>query len=385
VILQTRYIEEQDSLIEFCQALTTADYLVIDTEFVRTRTLVPKLGLIQLCDGQQVGLIDPLAVRDLTPVWQLLSDGAITKYIHACSEDLEVFLTAGNCRPCNLLDTQIVMSFLGHGLSMGYGAMVKYFSGVELDKSESRTDWLKRPLSSKQLDYAVADVFYLHQLVKPLLEQAVDSGWLEAARSETQALIDKKFTPVNPENLYKEMKLAWRLNEAQLMRLKLLCQWRYLQAVKRDLPLSFIAKDHTLLTLAERNPKSVGAMASYEGIEVLDVRHQGKALLNVLKQASQICPQMYPAKISRLDDYPGYKQIFKTVKQFINAQAEVAGAPVLLCASKKHINQFLSYFWQINEGHQRQPELLSGWRGELFGASLLKFARQGFVKTSTDI
>jgi ribonuclease D len=251
---------------------------------------------------------------------------------------------------------------------------------LELDKSESRTDWTKRPLTDSQLSYAAADVEYLFQVTPELLSQAEEKGWLAAAKLETEQQIAKKFKKVETDKLYLDMKLAWRLSPAQLNRLKSLCTWRYEQAVKRDLPIGFIAKDHTLLLLAERNPKSVGAMAGYSGIEILDVRHQGKAMLNILKKAGEIAPEMYPHKVARLDDFPGYKQIFKKVKEFIAEQAKLKDIPMEVCASKKQINLFLSYFWQLNGVEQtpEQVDFISTWRYELCGKNLIDYAQQGF-------
>ena len=150
--MQYQLIEDEISLQKLCQQYNNAEILAIDTEFVRTRTLYPKLGLLQIFDGKQLALIDPVAISDLSPFWQLMTNENIVKVLHACSEDLEVFLTSANCKPVNLIDSQIIMSFLGHGLSMGYAAMVEHFTGIELDKSESRTDWMKRPLTQRQLD-----------------------------------------------------------------------------------------------------------------------------------------------------------------------------------------------------------------------------------------
>ena len=156
--------------------------------------------MLQVYDGKTLALIDPIAIDDLSPFWQLLTNENIVKVLHACSEDLEVFLTSANCKPVNLLDSQIMMSFLGHGLSIGYAAMVEHFTGIELDKSESRTDWTRRPLSEKQLNYASADVEHLFNIYPKLVTLLEQAGWLNYAQQETQLLIERKFTPVD-ENL----------------------------------------------------------------------------------------------------------------------------------------------------------------------------------------
>ncbi|MCJ8320725.1 MAG: ribonuclease D [Colwellia sp.] len=374
------YVQDHQSLVELCQQLAKSKVLAIDTEFVRTRTLYPKLGLLQVYDGTHLALIDPITIDDLSPFWQLLADGNICKVLHACSEDLEVFLTAGNCKPVNLIDSQIMMSFLGHGLSMGYAAMIQHFTDIELDKSESRTDWTKRPLTARQLSYAEADVEYLFQVYPKILELLENSGWLDAAEQETHSMIERKFTPVDENTLYRNVKMSWKLNPKQLNALKYLATWRYQRAKQRDLPLGFVVKDNTLMAVAQSNPSSFGMMSSLEGAEMLDIRHQGKAMLSVLKQANLVEIHDYPKKIARLDEYPGYKQIFKNAKAFIVNEAETSGLAIENLASKKQINQFLTMQFNLNKDSSSvaNVDVLQGWRLTLFGEKLQKFADTGF-------
>ena len=374
------YVKDHQSLVELCQQLAQSKVLAIDTEFVRTRTLYPKLGLLQVSDGKNLALIDPIAIDDLSPFWQLLSDGNICKVLHACSEDLEVFLTAGNCKPVNLIDSQIMMSFLGHGLSIGYAAMIKHLTSIELDKSESRTDWTKRPLTERQLTYAQADVEYLFQVYPNILMQLEQSGWLSAAKEETQLMIDRKFTAIDENTLYRNVKMGWKLNPQQLNALKHLAAWRYQKAKHRDLPLGFVVKDNTLMAVAKCNPSNVGLMNEIEGAEVLDIRHQGKAMLTVLKKANEVDIADYPEKIGRLDEHPGYKQIFKKVKAFILQEAENSGLSIENLASKKQINQFLTWYFKLNSDHLLSVniDILQGWRLTLFGEKLQLFATNDF-------
>ena len=382
--MQYQLIEDFISLQNLCQQYSNASVLAIDTEFVRTRTLYPKLGLLQIFDGEQLALIDPIAIDDLSPFWQLLADANITKVLHACSEDLEVFLTSANCKPVNLIDSQIMMSFLGYGLSMGYAAMVEHFTGIKLDKSESRTDWTKRPLSQNQLDYASADVEHLFSIYPKLVTQTEQAGWFSYAKQETQLLIDKKFTSIDEDQLYRQVKLAWRLNTKQLNVLQHLAKWRYQQAKARDLPLGFVVKEHTMMAVAANNPENLSAMNKLDGAEVLDVRHKGKAMLSVLKQASQDNEANYPQKIQRLDEYPGYKQTFKNVKTFISMVSEKYDLAIENLASKKQINQFLTWYFDLNEAKVLSidtgvyPDILIAWRKELFGKNLQEFADKGF-------
>jgi len=382
--MQYQLIEDFISLKKLCQQYSKANILAIDTEFVRTRTLYPRLGLLQIFDGQNLALIDPIAINDLSPFWQLLTNKNITKVLHACSEDLEVFLTSANCKPENLIDSQIMMSFLGHGLSMGYAAMVEHYTGIEVDKSESRTDWTKRPLTQKQLNYASADVEHLFNIYPTLIAEVEKVGRLEYAKQETELLIDRKFSPIDESQLYRQIKQAWRLNPQQLNSLQHLTKWRYQQAKKRDLPLGFVVKEHTLMAMAQYNPQSLTAMNKLEGAEVLDIRHKGKAMLVVLKDASQDNEVNYPQKIQRLDEYPGYKQIFKNVKTFIVEVSEKHDLAIENLASKKQINQFLTWYFDLNEAKKlshesnTKPDILTAWRNELYGQALKLFAEKGF-------
>ncbi len=379
--LKISFVQDQSALIELCSELAQSKVVAIDTEFVRTRTLYPKLGLLQVNNGEHLALIDPISVDNLSPFWQLLANADICKVLHACSEDLEVFLTVAQCKPVNLIDTQIMMSFLGHGLSMGYAAMIQHFTQVVLDKSESRTDWMQRPLTERQLSYARADVAYLFQVYPQVCTELKQSGWLEAARQETQLLIERKFTPIDETKLFQNVKMNWRLNPKQLNRLKYLAVWRYRKAQERDNPIGFIAKDPTLIALATHNPTSVGAMTKLSGVDTLDIRYQGRAMLTVLKHAETIVSGEYPDKIVRLDEYPGYKQIFKKVKNFISTIAEEVQLGVENLASKRQINQFLKWHFRLAqaESSKESIDVLQGWRLELFGEKLLAFAERQFT------
>ena len=379
--LEKIYIEDPEQLELVCQRYAQASILAIDTEFVRTRTLYPKLGLIQINDGKTLALIDPVAVANLSPFWQLLENPKIQKVLHACSEDLEVFLTAGNCRPVNLIDSQIIMGFLGHGISMGYAAMIAHYTNIELDKSESRTDWMKRPLTQKQLDYAAADVEHLFNILPLLFADIEKAGWLAAAQEESDIMVERKFAAIDESQLYLNLKMAWRLNPVQLYRLQQLTIWRFQQAKLKDRPIGFIAKDHTLFALAQVNPTSVGAMNSIEGVELLDIRHKGNVMLTVLKRAAEAKNPLLPEPIIRLDEYPGYKQNFKKVKNILTQYSEKTNLQPENFASKKQINQFLSWHFKIN-GAENQPQLVDimrGWRQQLFGDKLLAFVKNDFA------
>ncbi|MBS2140221.1 ribonuclease D, partial [Escherichia coli] len=175
-------ITTDDALASLCEAVRAFPAIALDTEFVRTRTYYPQLGLIQLFDGEHLALIDPLGITDWSPLKAILRDPSITKFLHAGSEDLEVFLNVFGELPQPLIDTQILAAFCGRPMSWGFASMVEEYSGVTLDKSESRTDWLARPRTERRLDNPQAVVGYLSRNPAKLRGETGAPGGLPPAR-----------------------------------------------------------------------------------------------------------------------------------------------------------------------------------------------------------
>ncbi|GAK23622.1 LOW QUALITY PROTEIN: ribonuclease D [Vibrio sp. JCM 19052] len=363
-------ITKNKDLEEVCALAREADVVMLDTEFVRIRTYYPQLGLIQLFDGKQLSLIDPTELTDMTSFVELLKDTSVLKVLHACGEDLEVFQNAFGCTPFPMVDTQLMAAFLGHGLSTGFATLVEEYLGVELDKSESRTDWMARPLTQKQLDYAAADVHYLMPLYEKLLDKVNEAGWWEAVQQESDLLVSKRIRNLNEETVYLDIKGAWQLRPAELAILKPLATWRYREAIKRDLALNFIFKEGDLLTVARlglTNFKKMEAEAS------TFVRLTATArIAAIVKSAKQTPADDYPAKIERLMDYPGYKQIFKNMKDVVKVASQKSGLATEFLASKKQINQIISWVWKKDRDPARLPDVMQGWRLELLGEKMNK-------------
>nr|WP_306417190.1 ribonuclease D [Vibrio sp. B181a] len=364
-------ITKNKDLEEVCALAREADVVMLDTEFVRIRTYYPQLGLIQLFDGKQLSLIDPTELTDMTSFVELLKDTSVLKVLHACGEDLEVFQNAFGCTPFPMVDTQLMAAFLGHGLSTGFATLVEEYLGVELDKSESRTDWMARPLTQKQLDYAAADVHYLMPLYEKLLDKVNESGWWEAVQQESDLLVSKRIRNVNEENAYLDIKGAWQLRPAELAILKPLATWRYREAIKRDLALNFIFKEGDLLTVARLGLTGFKKMEA-EGIDIRAINRHGAKIAGIVKQAKQTPADDYPAKIERLMDYPGYKQIFKNMKDVVKVASQKSGLATEFLASKKQINQIISWVWKKDRDPARLPDVMQGWRLELLGEKMNK-------------
>ncbi|MCG3815277.1 ribonuclease D [Photobacterium damselae] len=348
-----------------CQAASSAPAIMLDTEFVRTRTLYPKLGLIQLFDGKQLSLIDPLAIEDMEPLWDLLRDQSVMKVLHACGEDLEVFQHHAGCLPVPMLDTQLMAAFLGHGVSTGFGALVKEYVGVELDKGEARTNWLARPLTDRQLNYAAADVFYLLPLYETLLEKVEAAGYREALEQECNATMLKRVKQADPSKAYLNIKNAWQLNPKQLAILQKLAAWRVLESQKRDIAVNFIVKELNLWKIARYNIKSKAVMEK-EGFEPMEIQRHANRLLKMVYDVDSMSALDYPDKIQRLVDFAGYKQAVKRLKDVVVDVEKKTGLAPEFLASKKQIHQVLSWAWKHQYAEDKRPEMLKTWRKPLF-------------------
>jgi ribonuclease D len=344
---------------------------MLDTEFVRTRTYYPQLGLIQLYDGENLSLIDPTVIDNMDSFVDLLKDTSVLKVLHACGEDLEVFQNSFGCLPYPMVDTQLMAAFLGHGLSTGFAALVNEYLGVELDKSESRTDWLARPLTDKQLDYAAADVYYLKPLYEKLFEKTSHVGWWDAALQESDLVASKRIKNVDPEKVYRDVKGAWQLKPRELAILKPLATWRYKEAIRRDLALNFVFKEAELLTVARLGLQNRQRMEQ-EGIDPRAIQRHSARIISMVREAKNTDPQDYPEQIERLMDFPKYKQTFKVLKDEVKKAAQHSGLATEFLASKKQVNQLISWVWKRDRDPSNLPDVMQGWRLELFGEKMNK-------------
>ncbi|MEG1212300.1 MAG: ribonuclease D [Leclercia sp.] len=368
-------ITTNDALASLCEITRDAPSIALDNEFVRTRTYYPQLGLIQMYDGKRVSLIDPLEITDWAPMRELLLDPAITKYLHAGSEDLEVFLNTFGIMPEPLIDTQILAAFAGRPMSWGFAAMVEEYTGLVIDKSESRTDWLARPLTERQLDYAAADVFYLLPIAAQLMKEAEASGWLAAALNECRMTQQRRQETTDPKDAWRDISNAWQLRTRQLACLQLLAEWRLRKARDRDMAVNFVVREEHLWAVARYMPGSLGELDSI-GLSGSEIRFHGKALLALVAQAQQLPDDQLPEPLLNLMDMPGYRKAFKAIKALVQEVATENNISAELLASRRQINQLLNAHWKLKPKNGT-PELIAGWRGELM-ADRLKVLLEGY-------
>jgi ribonuclease D len=372
--MQYNFITTNQALTDFCQQASQAEAIAVDTEFVRTRTLYPQLGLIQIYDGKQLVLVDPLAIDDFSSLTELLTNPNVVKVLHSCSEDLETFWHAFKIMPSPIFDSQFAASITGMGPALGYAKLVEIMLEVTVDKGESRTDWLARPLRIEQCDYAAKDVLYLFQLYPELKARVEEQNKLPWVYAEIANLSAKKRTPIPLDSVYLTIKNNWKLSSKALLVLKKLAAWRTSTARQRDMALNFVVREENLVSIAMLQPSSKNELRSIQGVNPHEVRIHGDALLSIVADCQSVSEEAYPPKVKRLNDVEEYKNTAASVKKICLNIAEIHDIPPELVGSKKQINQLLKWCWFTQDETRDmglQPDLLSNWRRAFFVEELL--------------
>lgn len=288
--MRWQLIESDDALQQLLARTAACDVVMVDTEFMRRNTFYPEVALVQLCfvsagapgdiPEDMAWLIDPLTINDPTPLAALLRNPAVLKVLHSASEDLEVFQRWLGVLPQPLFDTQRAAALLGIGFGMGYRALVQAICGVDLPKGETRSDWLQRPLTGSQCEYAGLDVTWLLPVWRELHVRCVREDklrWVLADGCDATSALGTEAGDV-----YKRIKTAWKLNRRQLGILAAVCRWREETAKRRDKPRGWIIDDPACLRLALDDPDSLAALGDIVDIPAQVVRRYGEELLALL-------------------------------------------------------------------------------------------------------
>ena len=365
--IDIQWILDDASLARHCAEWRKLPYVALDTEFMRVDTFYPIAGLLQVGDGQRAYLVDPLVVKDWAPFAELLEDPAVTKVLHSCSEDLEVFLRLTGVLPAPLFDTQLAAGYLNIGFSMGYSRLVQTVLGIELPKGETRSDWLQRPLSETQVSYAAEDAQHLAELYQVLLPKlsADKLAWILEDGAELVANLRRE---VDPYEVYRDAKLAWKLSRAQLAVLRELCAWREQQARARDLPRNRIIREHSLWPLAKSQPDNLVALGKIEDMHPRTVRQDGPFLLDLIKRAASVPMDQWPPAVA--EPLPvDAATLIKQLRALGQAEAERLDMAPELMLRKKTLEALVKSGYP--DGPYQLPDSLRGWRRELMGQALL--------------
>lgn len=350
-----QWIEGDDALAQICQQWLKEACLALDTEFVRMTTFYPQPGLIQVATLEDCWLIDPLAISDWQPFADVLTAPDVVKIFHACAEDLEVCRRLCGVVPQPLFDTQLAMALAGEGSSVGFQKAVESLLGIAIPKEATRSDWLKRPLSDVQIDYATADVYFLRRLYPGLRERLEDSGrlvWLQEEAERTVQVAAEAETDLKAS--YRRVKLGWKLRPQEQNILQSLSEWRELEARRLDVPRNKVADDQTLWNLARFKARNRDQL-SKAGMRSNIIRESAREVLKRIEVALGQPPEQWPEALTRpLSISAG--NLMKTLKKKVVARAEELQVPAEILANKKMIEAL------VRARGKTVPEPLQGWR-----------------------
>lgn len=363
--MQVHFIDSKKNLIEICQQFAQSEFLAVDTEFVRQTTYYPILALIQVCDGHQIAIIDPVAIDDLGPLMDVLYNKNITKVLHSARQDMEIFYCLNQSVPDALFDTQVVAALLGYGEQIGYASLVKQLLNVELDKSQTRTDWLKRPLTKKQITYAADDVRHLAKLYPMQKKKLQEQGRLSWLENDFQFLSSNSTYAPSPDTIWRKIRGVNKLKNQKLAILKNLAAWRENLAIKQNRPRRRVVSDDVLIELSMNPPASLTELYESDRISNKFLQYNGDTIMSLIQSglntAAKDCPVL--PIIEKLS--PTEEALADCLMAIVHLSANDNNiSPRCLC-NRKELEALIK--------GQRELNILSGWRNELAGKHLLEF------------
>ncbi|CAN7439938.1 ribonuclease D [Aminobacter aminovorans] len=363
-------ITTQDELETVVAALEKSNFVTVDTEFIRETTFWPELCLIQMAAPGVSALVDPLAPGlDLKPFFALMANEAVTKVFHAARQDIEIIFHLGALIPHPVFDTQVAAMVCGFGDSVSYEQIVQKITGGRIDKSSRFTDWRHRPLSEKQLDYALADVTHLIDVYKHLvteLERENRAHWLN---EEMEVLTSRETYDPHPEDAWKRLKMRLRKPQ-ELAIVQAVAAWREREARERNVPRGRVLKDDAIYEVAQQAPRDAVALARLRTTpKGWERSSSATALLGVVNAALEIPRDQMPKLPKTFQPPEGSSAASELLKVLLRLVSEKEGVAPKVLASGDDIDRIAA------EGEAADVPALQGWRRSVFGEAALKLVR----------
>ena len=359
-------ITTSEDLADLCARLSKAEFVCVDTEFMRENTFWPELCLIQIADSEEAAAIDPLAKGlDMTPLMDLLVDNEdVLKIFHAGGQDVEIIYNITGKTPHPIFDTQIAMMAVSQSEQIGYSNLVESWLGLQIDKGARFTDWSRRPLTERQIEYAIGDVTHLAKIFPKLLQRLIKTGrgvWLNI---EMEKLADPAGYKNDPNLAWHRIKAAGR-NPAMLGRLKALAHWRELEAQDKNIPRGRIARDETVADIASHPPKNQADLAKVRGLSSAWKDNEiGRRMMVALDGAKPLSDDELPLRTAR--GAPLGKEgalVADLLKLLLKIRSREIDVASRLLARSEDL--------ELLAAGVRELPLLQGWRFEVFGKDAL--------------
>ena len=362
-------IETLEELGEICDAAREAGVVGLDTEFVWERTYFPQLGVVQISiDEDRCYLIDTIGLQDYRPLAEVLEDDDLVKVLHDSPQDLTILKRLTGASPRNVFDTRIAAGFVGLRASLSLQDLAKYVLNLSLEKTETRTDWLKRPLSDKQVAYALDDVRYLPAIRERIIDRARRNGRLEWMEQELAALDDPAtYEPRDPDEQYTRVKGVGRVPDRDMGALQALTAWRERAAEDLDLPRRHVVSDEALVAVSKTRPTTISKLRQIRTIQGSVIDRHGNDLLKALEDGRhrKLTPLPKPNQSTPKDDVR-----VEFGLAFVRGRAIDEGVDPALIGSRNDVRDAV-----LNGSANGGIRLMSGWRKEFVGDDLQRVLR----------
>ncbi len=357
-----QYINSPEQLDALCQQINQQPWIALDTEFLREKTYYPKFCLLQIAAPGWVACVDPLAIADLSSLFEAIYNPNIVKVLHSCRQDLEIFYQITGKIPGPIFDTQIAAPLLGFQENPGYAMLVSSFLNINLNKAHTRTDWSARPLSEDQIQYAADDVIYLCKIYTLMCEQLEKLGRRDWLDSDFELLNDTELYQLSPENAWVKIRGKNKLTGKQLSIMQSLTEWRERIAQQENKPRNWLLSDDLLLELAKLQPVTLAELAKIRNITERTVNRYGKALCELIETSRQRPPKPLTEKDRPVKKTQQTEAVLDVMGAVVRIRAEENSLNPIILATRKDLEQLLF-------GEEESP-LLHGWRYNMAGREL---------------
>ena len=367
--MQYETITSAAALHDFCGALENAESIAFDTEFVSEDTFRPQLCLIQVAIHDRLAIIDPLEIDDVSPFWKVLTEGQHMTVAHAAREEFLFCWRSMERRPSRLLDTQIAAGLIGMEYPASYSGLLSKLLGVQLAKGETRTDWRRRPLSSRQLDYARHDVLHLQRLADRLQERLAQLGrksWLASEMENWQSQLED----FERGEQWHRVSGSANLRPRSLAIVRALWRWRRNEAEQRNQPPKRILRDDLIVELARQQTADLQRIRAVRGMNFRGAQKHQQVIAQAIQQALEIpdreCPQR-PSRRSSRSHLTLLTQFLSTALGSICRQSQVAPS---LVGTSQDIQDLVKFHLDSKRASTEPPALATGWRAEIVGQAI---------------
>lgn len=362
------YIKKPDELDELCSRIEKAAWIAVDTEFLREKTYYPKFCLLQLATPDWVACVDPIAIKDLSKLFEAIYNPNVVKVFHSCRQDLEIFYQLTGKLPTPIFDTQIAAPLLGFNESTGYGMLVSTFLNVNLNKAHTRADWSARPLSQDEIQYAADDVIYLCEIYQKMVSQLTKLGRLDWLKEDFAELENPAQYEIHPENAWLRVKGKSKLTGKQLSIIQAVAKWREETAQLENRPKNWLLRDELLFDFAKLQPETIEALAKIRGINDRVVNYYGKELCALIKTAKTTPPIPFPEQIKGISGKNQQQEaIVDILFALVRIRAEENQLNPTSLATRSDLETFLngedcllSHGWRFSMVGKELQQLLTG-------------------------